>query len=60
MYPKRFGSELAVIARAKDLADYVFEATRKSPKVFRFLLSRACRILCSTWLNSSTGQTKSS
>lgn len=35
MYPKRFGSELAVIARAKDLADYVFEATHKSPKVFR-------------------------
>lgn len=36
MYPKRSSFELAVIARAKDLADHVFEATHKSPKVFRF------------------------
>ena len=36
MYPKKSSSELVVIAKAKDLADYVFEATRKSPKVFRF------------------------
>lgn len=35
-YPKRSSSELAVIAKVKDLAGYVFEATRKSPKVFRF------------------------
>ena len=36
MYPKRSSSEFAVIAKAKDLADYVFEATHKSPIVFRF------------------------
>lgn len=36
MHPKRSSSELAVIAKAKDLAGYVFEATRKSPIVFRF------------------------
>ena len=36
MYPKRSSSELAVIAKAKDLANYVFGATHKSPKVFRF------------------------
>lgn len=38
MYQKRSSPELAVIAKAKDLADYLFEATRKSPKVFRFAL----------------------
>ena len=27
---------MAAIAKVKDLAGYVFEATRKSPKVFRF------------------------
>ena len=26
--------ELAVIVKAKDLADYVFDATHKSPKAF--------------------------
>lgn len=36
MHPKQSSSELAVIAKAKDLADYVFGATRKSPKAFRF------------------------
>lgn len=36
MYPKRSSFELAVIVKAKDLADYVFDATRKSPKAFRF------------------------
>lgn len=36
MYPKRSSSELAVIAKAKDLAGYVFGATCKSPKAFRF------------------------
>ena len=36
MYPKRSSSDLAVIAKAKDLANYLFDATRKSPKVFRF------------------------
>lgn len=38
MHPKRSSSELSVIVKAKDLADYLFEATRKSPKVFRFAL----------------------
>lgn len=36
MYPKRSSSELAVIAKAKDLAGYVFGATCKSPKAFHF------------------------
>lgn len=36
MFPKRSSSVFAVIAKAKDLADHVFGATHKSPKVFRF------------------------
>lgn len=34
-YRKRSGPELAVIAKAKDPAGYVFGATRKSPKTLR-------------------------